>query len=136
MMGNPMKSPLFKAKFKTLDQLPPPAVEALRARLEALTRDEALRFSEADPGDYSDREDATQLFADHELDGLILFPEQVLDRDEYGFRTVLCAYFTLSHAAFSGGAVWDNANGKAVFRITDLRVRDDGGFSAWVGRNG
>ena len=48
--------------------------------------------------------------------------------------TTACAYLAFSHAAFSGAAVWDNATGRARFRLIELYVRDEAAFRAWLRR--
>jgi hypothetical protein len=120
--------------FKNKDELDSLDVDRLKALVEGMTAADAARFGDTDPADFEDHQDIDRCFADRTRDGLVVYPEQVRNYDEYGFRTIVCAYLTLSHAAFAGGAVWDNAVGTPVFRLTDLRVRDEPGFKAWLAR--
>jgi hypothetical protein len=120
--------------FKTLNEVDPRDAEKLARAAERLTAGDARAFAESDPADFRDPADVGGVFADRELDGLILYPEHVRHVDEYGMATAACAYLAFSHAAFSGAAVWDNATGRARFRLIELYVRDEAAFRAWLAR--
>ena len=101
--------------FKSIDEIDPADVARLARAAERLTFEDARAFAEADPADFCDPADVGGVFADRELDGMILYPEHVRHvvvrsaraspRDEYGMATTACAYLAFSHAAFSGAAV-------------------------------
>jgi hypothetical protein len=120
--------------FKTLSEVAPRDAEKLARVAERLTAGDARAFAEADPADFHDSTDVGSVFADRELDGMIVYPEHVRYVDEYGMATTTCAYLAFSHAAFSGAAVWDNATGRPHFRLIELYVRDEPAFRAWLAR--
>lgn len=122
--------------FKPLSEVDPRDAGRLARAAERLTAGDARAFAEADPADFHDSADVGAVFADRELDGMILYPEHVRHVDEYGMATAACAYLAFSHAAFSGAAVWDNATGRPHFRLIELYVRDEPAFRAWLARRG